>query len=154
MSYPNYFTPRGWRLMEGDPETFLQRIADGTPDQTPEVQASWQSIGQKLIEAADLFLEMIQSDVGIVQVTMQAEPELDEHKMRLNFRLNQRTYGASGPGISVNNWAALANKFNEVTVIFTSMVAGDIGTVETVLTSDALTPQNAHVKFALIQVVP
>lgn len=89
MSYPAWFDPTDWD--ETKHEAFKAEIMSGCDEESPEVQAVWSSIADKLIEIADLFKTAV--NTGIVQVMMQTDNEASENEMYLKFRVYQRTYG-------------------------------------------------------------
>jgi hypothetical protein len=147
MSYPNWFDPTPWDDTKA--AEFIPRVLEDIDEQTPETQAAWADIAQKMVEAADLFKAMVDGHVGIVHVTMQANNELDEYEMYLNFRLYQRTYGASGPVTGPDNWAAINVKLDEIEAIFSGMVAGE---GETKSSRELITtPGSWKVKLGLAQ---
>ena len=150
MSYPNYFTPRGWREAEGDPERLKASFLDGCSNQTPEVSDQWQVICDKIIAIVDLFNEMVTSDVGNTQLTVQANTELDEHEMYLNFRLIQRTYGTPTRGTTPNKWPEIVNLVTDIAALFASMVGADEGEVHDELSSN-VTPGAMLLKYYIIQ---
>lgn len=148
MSYPNWFDPAPWD--ETKPDEFVLRVLEDIDEQTPETQAAWENMANKMVEAISLFKEMVDGHVGIVQVTMQANNELDEHEMALNFRIFQRTYGVSGPSTGPDNWAAIDTKLNEIVTIFGSLVSSDIGFSETQRVSNT-TPGSMMIKLGIFQ---
>jgi hypothetical protein len=63
---------------------------EGCEEESPEIQAIWSDIADKLIEVADLFKTTL--GPGIVQVAMQADNEAHENEQYLKFRVYQRVY--------------------------------------------------------------
>lgn len=89
MAYANYFDPGDWD--EGKATVFKSLIMEGCQKESPEVQAAWNSICDKMIEIVWLF-RSVQLE-GITQVLFAGNNAVSENKQQFQFRVTQRNYG-------------------------------------------------------------